>query len=276
MLLRICLPSTWPIFSSEMRDGRRGLNLSTITLEINFYTTLHKAMGLKTSRVMEISYFGTRVMKEALRAFRTFLYFLEFSTTSRISCLIVSQQGMKKSTLNPSWPGAFPFCISLITPLTSSSDIGLLRLWLSYLVTSWGIYWVNFSMNMDLSSRGSSVILRKCCTRIDSISLWETSSIPWASLSFVILLCTLWAIMDLWKNVVFLSPSLIHCIFDFYRQNISSCQHHSSHSSCKESVSFHLSSVKPSMMFIWLISWRFCSNSLLALRYPQIPFYSIL
>jgi len=56
-----------------MRDGKRDLSLLAITLEIILYTTLHKAMGLKPSGVMAFSCFGIRAMKEALRAFRTFL-----------------------------------------------------------------------------------------------------------------------------------------------------------------------------------------------------------
>jgi len=119
-----------------MRESRSGLNRLAITLEIILYTTLHKAVGRKPSVVMAFSYFGIRAMKNAFRACSNFLDLLESSTTSRISGLTVSQQALKKSTLNPYGLGAFPLYISLITSLTSSSETGLLRLWLSSLVTS--------------------------------------------------------------------------------------------------------------------------------------------
>lgn len=211
--------------SSEMRDGRRGLSLLEITLEIILYTTLHKDMGQKTSRSIAFSCFGIKAMNEALRALKIFLDFLESSTASSMSYLTIYQQ-------------AFPFFISLIASLTSSSDTGLLTLWFSSLVTNRGIHWVKRLMNLDLSSGGLFTILRKCCTMIESISLWATSSIPWDYLRFVILLCALWAMVVLWKNFVFLFPSLIHCILDFCFQKISYCKHRSSHSLCKASVSF--------------------------------------
>lgn len=66
--------------------------------------------------------------------------------------------------------------------------------------------------------------------------------------------------------LVFLSPSLIHYILDFCLQKNSSCKHLSSHSSYKESATFFHSSVKPFVMLIWLISWNFCSASLLGLK----------
>ena len=128
MLLSICLPSTYLVCSLDARVGRSGLSLFAITLDIILYTTFHKAMGMNLSSVMNLSYFGIKVMKEALSALKIVLFFLESSTTSRISCLTISQHVLKKSTLNPSGHGAFPFCISLMTSLTSSSVTGLFKL----------------------------------------------------------------------------------------------------------------------------------------------------
>ena len=102
--------------------------LSKIILEILLYTILHNTIGLNLSGVIALSYLGIKDMKEVLSAFKIVLYFLESSTTSMISCLTIPQHALKKSTLKPFRPSAFPFCISLMTPLTSSSFTGLFRL----------------------------------------------------------------------------------------------------------------------------------------------------
>lgn len=243
MLLRICLPSAKLVWPFEMKAVRRGLSLLVITLEIILYTTLHKVMALDLSSVIDFRYFGIKSMKEALRDFITVLDLLESSTTSRISCLTDFQQDLKKTTLKPSGPRAFPFCISLITLLTSCLDIGMLILWLSSMVTNLGMNLVYLLMNRDMSTRGSSIILRKCWTRKNSISLLETSSFPWESLSFEILLWDLRSKVDLWKIFVFLFPSLIHCTLYFYLQKISSFMHRPSHLFWRESAWIFYSSV---------------------------------
>ena len=147
MLLRICLPFTYLVCSSNTRVGRRGLSMFAITFEIILYTTLHNAMGLNLSGVMAFSCFRSRAMKEVLSTFRIVLFFLESSTTSRISCLAISHHALKKSTLRPSDPRSFPFCISLMTSLIPSSFTDLLRLYLSSLVICLGMYFVNSFMN---------------------------------------------------------------------------------------------------------------------------------
>lgn len=128
MLLRIFIPSTYPICSSNTRVGRRGLSLFGITLEIILCTTFYKAMGMNLSSVISFYFFGIKAMKDVLSALKAVLDFLESSTTWRISCLIISLHVLKKSTLNPSRRVAYPFCISLMTSLTSSSVTSLLRL----------------------------------------------------------------------------------------------------------------------------------------------------
>jgi hypothetical protein len=131
MLLRICLPSTYPDCSTATRVGRRGLSLLATTLEMILKTTLHNSMGLSLSGVRATSYLGITMIKVVLSAFKIVLSLLESSTTLKMSCFTIFQEALKKSTLNPSEPSALPFCISLRTSLTSSSDTGLLRLKLS-------------------------------------------------------------------------------------------------------------------------------------------------
>ena len=112
----------------------------------------------------------------------------------------------------------------------------------------------------------SSTILWKCWTRTTSISLWVFCSVPLGSISFVILLWALWSMVDLWKNLVFLSPSLFHCTLDFCLQKISSYWHLLSHSCWSESDCIFFSPVKPFVTRIWLIYCSFLSTSPLDLN----------
>lgn len=127
ILLRICLPSTYPIFSSDISVGSRCLSLLEITLEMILYTTLHKAMGLNLFGVTAFFCLGIKAMKDSLRALGTVLEFLNSSTIARMSCLTISQHVLKKVILKSSQTRAFPLCISLISSLTSSSVTHLLR-----------------------------------------------------------------------------------------------------------------------------------------------------
>ena len=127
MLFRICLPSTKLVFSSNTRVGRSGLRRLAITLDIILYTTLHNAIGLNLSGEVAFSYLGIKAMKDSLSTFKTVLNFRESSTTSIISCFTILQHALKKSTLKPSGPGAFPLCISVMTSSIYSSVTSLLR-----------------------------------------------------------------------------------------------------------------------------------------------------
>jgi len=140
------------------------------TLEIILKMTLHKAMGLYLSRVCALSCFGMRAIKEVLRTFKMVLFRPESSTISTVSLLTVFQQALKKSTLNPSDPGVFPFFISLRTSLISIYVTGLLRLPLSSLETSLGMCLVKFFIKGSLSENFSLAMSRKCFTNTTSIS----------------------------------------------------------------------------------------------------------
>lgn len=62
----ICLPSTYLECSGEMSSDKRGFNLFAMTLEMNFYMTLHRAINLDLSGVIESSSLGIRAMKVEL------------------------------------------------------------------------------------------------------------------------------------------------------------------------------------------------------------------
>ena len=79
-----------------------------VTFDIILYTKVHKAMGLNIFGVMVFSCFGIKAMKEALRAFKTVLDFLESSTTSRISCLIVFPTIFEEIRIEPIQAQRFP------------------------------------------------------------------------------------------------------------------------------------------------------------------------
>jgi len=190
-------------------------------------------------------------MREVLSSFKIVLFLLEFPTTFRMSYLTIFQQALKKSTLKPSGPGALPFCISLRTPLISSSVTSLLRLNLSSLDTNLGIYFVQSLMKCSLSEMGSLAIPRKCWTNLASMSLWELRSCPPLSLIEEILLWALFTNVDLWKNLVFHSPSFSHCTLDFCLQNIPSYLQKFSHS-CWSLLAFSfLTFSKPTEIRTW-------------------------
>ena len=71
---------------------------------------------------------------------------LESSTTSQISSFTMSQQALKKSTVNPSGPGAFPLAISLTATSTSWRETGLSMALFCSSVMSLGMDDVTLSM----------------------------------------------------------------------------------------------------------------------------------
>jgi len=96
------------------------------------------------------------------------------------------------------------------------------------------------------------------------MSSWVSLSVQFLSLIFRIILWFLWEIVDMWKNLVFLSPSWSHCNMDFCLHIFSSWMHLSSHSCWRWCSSFFFSSLYPSSMRDFWRSLIFLSNSFLA------------
>ena len=80
MLSRICRASTYPIFSFEMRFGRRGLIRLAMTLVMSLKITLHRAIGRKACGVVDLSSLGMRVRNVELNAGRIPRVFLDSSS----------------------------------------------------------------------------------------------------------------------------------------------------------------------------------------------------
>ena len=89
---RICLPSTYPNYSGDIRDGSRGLSLLAMVLVIILKITLQREMGLNLLGDFDPFSLGIRERKVELKAFRTFPVLMEFSTISKTYSLMVSQQ----------------------------------------------------------------------------------------------------------------------------------------------------------------------------------------
>ena len=64
------LPGKKPLCSSEMIELKTCLSLLAMTLEIILYTVLHKDIGLKSSKVNCVAFFGTRAIKVLLKSLR--------------------------------------------------------------------------------------------------------------------------------------------------------------------------------------------------------------
>jgi len=153
---RICLPSTNPACSGDIRSRRRGLSLFAMVLVIILKMTLQRAIGQNLPGLSAPSSLGIKDKNVALRVDRTFHVRLEFSTMVHTSSLIVSQNSWKKLVVNPFGPGALPFSIYFTTSSSSYLSIGLSRtsFWASVIFL--GMNLITFSMALSLSTPGSS------------------------------------------------------------------------------------------------------------------------
>lgn len=75
------------------------MSLLAITLEMILYTTLHRAMGLNLSGVVDFYCFGINAMKEALITFRTDIQDVLFD------CFLA---GFEKIYIKSIWAKGFP------------------------------------------------------------------------------------------------------------------------------------------------------------------------
>ena len=125
--------------------------------------------------------------------------------------------------MNPSGPGAFPFSIWKAASSTSSVSIALINSVLCSGVTSLGMWHVMVIVAYTLSSSDSLSRSAKKVTSSCSISFWDSSIFSSVDFKWEIQLCYLCWIVDLWKNLVFRSPSQSHSLQDFYCHRISSC-----------------------------------------------------
>lgn len=134
-------------------------------------------------------------------------------------------------TENPSGPGALRSCIQNSVALISSGDGMRLSSefsasvmqgrtkcsrWVGKLVASWLNRLLKFSKNSFLIS-------------LESV-IQDPSSSQMASVLFLFLLI----MVDRWKNLVFLSPSLSQSSLDFWRHRVSLLRCHSSSSDWRD------------------------------------------
>ena len=97
-----------------------------------------------------------------------------------------------------------------------------MRISLLYLETVLGISLVILAMDLPQSPPSSLTISKKCWVSSSFISLLVSTQLPSALLIFWIHELFLFWRTELWKNLVFLSPSYSHFILDFCFQKIPS------------------------------------------------------
>ena len=214
--------------------------------------TLHNAIGLYLSGIFGSSPFRISDRKVAFRDGRIQCIDLDSSTNSQTSVLISSQNSWKKLAVKPSGPGALPSLSWAMAFSTSCLEMG----WSSFLLWSFviifGMCCVIEHMAFSLLPGGSLRISWKCSLNSFSISSCASNLSPCRLLMKAILFYILLWMFDLWKNLVFFSPSLSHWILDFCLHGISSCCLHSSMAVKRVCSCCACSSILPSrIMFCW-------------------------
>lgn len=185
--------------------------------------TLHNAIGLNLSGVLECASLGMRVMKLAFMDGSIHLLDLDSSMTCQTSNLIKSQKLWKKLEVNPSRPCAFPSFNYCIAFSTSCKVIALRTNWLCSLVMIFGIDLIILSMASVRSVWVSWWTCLKYARIFCSMVVWTSTLSPSLFCIWVMVLIILLCIIELWKNFVFFSPSFSHLTRDFCFQRTSSC-----------------------------------------------------
>ena len=122
------------------------------------YTTLQSAMGLNLEGVQASTSLGISAMNVEFRDFRMEEEVRQSSTTSQMSYFTTSQQALKKSTVKPSGPGAFPLAISLTATSTSWRETDRSRALFCSSVMRLGMLEITLAMASCRSKFGSVAI----------------------------------------------------------------------------------------------------------------------